>query len=562
MLIPNYKLHFFLKVILLLTFIVVDETLKAQNLVLNPSFEDHSPCRSSGDGTQFIRDCKYWTFGDSLADKSESAYCTSCSNNYFKPPWINLMGYQYPRTGSGMIFLFNNYNLDTTNYFGSLDGLINHNYREFINGTLSNVLTKGTVYHIGCYVNLSDSSSIATDNFGIYISDSLMDYDKLGMVAKPPFNIPQISNPSGKIISDTLGWTLLDGMYQAKGTEKYLCLGSYKDDQHSVCSKDLTKKEEGYSNSYFIDDVFVIPINFPTLAQSHDTIICPGTRITLHTTAGHGFSQQWQDGSKGDSFIVSDPGIYWVSFDTLGYSVRDSVKISYYQITSGIPGEIVTCSFPNTLSAPVDSMLTYYWPDGSSGFQYIAAKPEMVYYNLKSGKCMIKDSILLVDAEHFKPILPKDTSFCTHDSLIMNLSGIGNDITWQDNSTSKIYPITTPGSYKLYIKTACGNVENDMNVFEGDCHCNLWIPNAFSPDSNGTNDIFKCVNACPMEQFELQVYNRLGVKVFQTDNIQTNWDGNYHGTPCADGIYVYNVHYQFVGQPAHSKIGNIELLAH
>jgi len=555
--------RFFIIIFLLLVFMGFDKHVNAQNLVLNPSFEMHT-CPTDGS----MKDCMYWTFNDSLFDVGGVSYCSrDCPYKYSSaiPPFNYYLGYQYPHTGNNMIGLFNNYYLDTTDFHEALDFLAFHDYREFINGKLGTVLTKGALYHIGCYVNLADSSNLATDNFGIYLSGRLHHINNNGeMVSEDSFVIiPQILNPQGKLISDTLTWTLVDGIYKANGTEKYLYIGSFKDDQHSVCSRDITKYHySGYANFYFVDDVFVERVNLPVLAPNRDTVLCPGSTITLHTSAGYNFRPQWQDGSKRDSFVVSAPGIYWVQFDTLGYTIRDSISVGYFQIMSGLPKKLVVCGFPYVLSATRDTNLTYYWPNGSTGFQYTVSKTGWVYYNLKSGKCFIKDSILLADEKKYKLILPADTSFCTNDTLVINLTDIGNNIAWQDSSSAKIYPITTPGDYKLFIITSCGNIENDMKVFVGNCPCNLWIPNAFTPDSNRLNDLFKCWNACHLDQYEMQIYNRIGLRVFQTDNIENGWDGKYNGTVCQEGIYIYYIRYQMAGQAPQTKIGNLVLMGH
>jgi len=72
------------------------------------------------------------------------------------------------------------------------------------------------------------------------------------------------------------------------------------------------------------------------------------------------------------------------------------------------------------------------------------------------------------------------------------------------------------------------------------------IPNMFSPDGDGTNDIYKFSKESlkGMKEFELNIYNRWGQKVYETNEmeeaINTGWDGkNLIGLRCSPGIYFY-----------------------
>jgi gliding motility-associated-like protein len=67
------------------------------------------------------------------------------------------------------------------------------------------------------------------------------------------------------------------------------------------------------------------------------------------------------------------------------------------------------------------------------------------------------------------------------------------------------------------------------------------VPNAFTPNGDGLNDLFKVVPDCEIETFELRIFNRWGVEVFSTDSPEEGWNG---ASPDADffssgTIYVY-----------------------
>ena len=68
----------------------------------------------------------------------------------------------------------------------------------------------------------------------------------------------------------------------------------------------------------------------------------------------------------------------------------------------------------------------------------------------------------------------------------------------------------------------------------------LYAPNAFSPDGDGVNDHFQ-IRGQGVEDYNLEIYNRWGQMVFQSENISTKWNGEYRGKQVPIGTYVYQV---------------------
>ena len=65
------------------------------------------------------------------------------------------------------------------------------------------------------------------------------------------------------------------------------------------------------------------------------------------------------------------------------------------------------------------------------------------------------------------------------------------------------------------------------------------VPNAFSPNGDGHNDCFGVTRWGDVQLHELAVYNRFGLKVFETRNPSECWDGTFHGQPQETGAYVF-----------------------
>lgn len=81
-------------------------------------------------------------------------------------------------------------------------------------------------------------------------------------------------------------------------------------------------------------------------------------------------------------------------------------------------------------------------------------------------------------------------------------------------------------------------------------HCNesIYVPNAFTPNSDGNNDQFKIYGQCIKVQ-QIQVFNRWGEKVWETQDAEQGWNGYYKGQLQMPGVYVYLVQYFATDQP-------------
>lgn len=67
----------------------------------------------------------------------------------------------------------------------------------------------------------------------------------------------------------------------------------------------------------------------------------------------------------------------------------------------------------------------------------------------------------------------------------------------------------------------------------------LMIPNAFSPNGDGNNDIFRILNITNQTLIEFKIFNRWGTFVFETTDPKKGWDGKYKGEEQPIGVYGY-----------------------
>ncbi|MBK8846197.1 MAG: choice-of-anchor L domain-containing protein [Bacteroidetes bacterium] len=90
----------------------------------------------------------------------------------------------------------------------------------------------------------------------------------------------------------------------------------------------------------------------------------------------------------------------------------------------------------------------------------------------------------------------------------------------------------------------------------------LWIPNSFTPNGDGKNDLFFTSNyIANVQSFRMVIYNRWGAPIFTSESFENAWDGlDFNGKPSPQGNYIYRIEVVTAGGKAHEFTGNIDLI--
>jgi len=90
----------------------------------------------------------------------------------------------------------------------------------------------------------------------------------------------------------------------------------------------------------------------------------------------------------------------------------------------------------------------------------------------------------------------------------------------------------------------------------------LFIPNVFTPNGDGANDVFQLLGNLPALKFiEMRIFNRTGEKVFESNNIYFTWDGSYKGKMLEPQALVYTLNAVFIDNHSEELFkGSITLL--
>jgi len=86
------------------------------------------------------------------------------------------------------------------------------------------------------------------------------------------------------------------------------------------------------------------------------------------------------------------------------------------------------------------------------------------------------------------------------------------------------------------------------------------IPNAFSPNNDGQNDVLHYFIGYDVQQFTLLIFDRWGNQMFKTNSSSDFWDGRYKSKPVNTGVYSYVLDYTLTSGERKTKSGNITLM--
>ncbi|HZG01484.1 MAG TPA: gliding motility-associated C-terminal domain-containing protein, partial [Chitinophagales bacterium] len=143
----------------------------------------------------------------------------------------------------------------------------------------------------------------------------------------------------------------------------------------------------------------------------------------------------------------------------------------------------------------------------------------------------------------------------------------GNTYLWAfgDGTTDTAFAVqhtyAQAGEYTvtLVVQNEAGCVDTASRTLEVDPSLDVFIPNTFTPNNDGANDVFR-VYGKDVRSYTMRVYDRWGTKVFESLRGLPEWDGVFQNLPLNTGVYVYVVTVHFANDAVKEMRGDVTLL--
>lgn len=357
------------------------------------------------------------------------------------------------------------------------------------------------------------------------------------------------------------------------------------------------------ANGCYSDTANVTVSLYPPLnvAASPSDTVCPGetTIISALGNGGNGgpYTYTWNNGLGNGSthnvspltttkYIVSfDDGcsptvydsvtIYVISVPNPGISVDDvngceGIYSPTFHITNPSPGNVYNWMFGDGATATGDTVNHTYTNSGIYDVTVTVTTPANI------GGCTVSatyNSIVEVyplptPAFTYNPNAPTslnptvnfyDQSYFNIQYWNWNFGGL--DSSSLENPTY-VFPNDT-GNYPvlLVVTDINGCTSSILNYVKIKSDQAIFAPNAFTPNANGNNDVFKPVGfGIDVKSYELLIFNRWGELIYKTNDIDKGWDGTYNGKLVKNDTYIWKVTYRDFEGDSHEKIGHITLI--
>lgn len=210
---------------------------------------------------------------------------------------------------------------------------------------------------------------------------------------------------------------------------------------------------------------------------------------------------------------------------------------------------------PDTVLCPGDTLLlnafregaTYLWQDGSTqpGFSVTAAGTYIVQWSHPD--CIYAPDTVVVGMVNMPQLgLGNDRELCTGDSIMLGLvPPPGGVIAWSDGAAGSPRAIDSTGTYTLSLSYLGCTATDSVRISVVECvEGVIELPNVFTPNGDGTNDLFQPVVVHGIASLSFTIFNRWGQEVYRTTRPTLGWDGRGPGgSKVPDGVYFWVLEY-------------------
>ncbi len=249
-----------------------------------------------------------------------------------------------------------------------------------------------------------------------------------------------------------------------------------------------------------------------------------------------------------------DTFYYVVTCSSPGFSCSRSDTMRIYSQANPVAvidstGPMAICENQLTGATVIGNFANYQWNTGAAT-QSITISQAGQYFAVVTDAQGCKDTSNTLTVVSIAPpsvTVHPDTLIMFGDSVTLytdlNLSSVSIDsFMWYPlvniSCTNCPNPVVSPVNDQYYgisvYANGCSNT--DSALIRVILPNNFYIPNVFTPNGDGNNDIFYILSQSGVRVLSFQVFDRIGEKVHDGTY---PWDGNYKGKPATPGVYVY-----------------------
>lgn len=319
-----------------------------------------------------------------------------------------------------------------------------------------------------------------------------------------------------------------------------------------------------------------IPVYIPPIGKYQTDTICENGEIVFPLANYPDYNITSSDNTslnlRDDSIYIYVDNNKEYNIETKGFcgSALDTINVVTIKIIPNAWPDTVVCP-GQRIQLHASGGEKYTWQStaylSDSTLQNPIARPQFTYnYIVKiSNKMCFKIDTAIVQVEQ-KPFQPVKTEYTIDygESIVLELDNKFN-YSWSPNAylscSSCARTTSTPEEDMLYYFS----FKSDKNCSITDSvrinvNFPLFIPNTFTPNKDGENDIFYA-HSHLIKNFEMDVFDRWGIHIFHSEDINIGWDGTYKSNPQQQDVYVWKIKYVKIhSNKLIEQIGHVSLI--
>lgn len=291
-----------------------------------------------------------------------------------------------------------------------------------------------------------------------------------------------------------------------------------------------------------------------------DTILCVGQGVALNAPSS-AVAYQWSTGATTQTIVASSAGQYWVSVNWGTCQTKDTINIATipYPVVN-LPATAQICPGDSILLNPGNNTdATYLWSTGEATQSASFFSGGTYSVKVSNQQCSIWDSTVVVGVA---PIPLDDyVTLCNVEKYTLDAGSAGVSYLWSTGETSQKIDIKVAGKYWVVMNTSLCTL-SDTIIVDGSLGSGvLWFPNSFTPNGDQLNDFFM-VKGLDITYFQMMIFNRWGDLIFETEKLDSGWNGMRNGKLVELDVYVWKVKYKTLCDKnlVKTKIGHVSVI--
>lgn len=325
------------------------------------------------------------------------------------------------------------------------------------------------------------------------------------------------------------------------------------------------------------ESVFVeVDVFLPTPTLTNDTGMCNGEIMPLE--AGGGRAYFWYpsinlSANTGTNVTVSPPQttIYYVDVSNACGTVTDSVEV-FIQKPTAITSPDATICFNDTF---------LLWANGGNSYRWLSPgnlltplndstlaspAPPQTYGVEVTDLLGCRDTAYTTISHYPLPFVDagEDQIINFGDEVVLSPTHSDGGFFWDSISSLSCMvcenPIAQPTTTTIYTANLLdkfGCLVSDQVQIGVDGV--LYIPNSFTPNGDGLNDVFQPAGK-DITEFEMIIFNRWGQKIFESNDMNLPWNGEFKGNPAQIDTYIWKIKFSDINTSNQTLVGHVNLI--